>query len=538
MYEIVIVGGGPVGLALAADLGHRGRSCLLLEQGNGVVAHPKLTLVNVRSMEFCRRWGIVDEMRKVGFARDFPRDIVYTTGLNGHEITRFHYPTYNQREPHPDYVEHNQYCSQMWFEPILLRLARSFDGVELRHHTRLDSLQQDGDGVTLGLTNLRTGGRQQVRAGLVVGCDGAGSTTRKLLGINFEGNTAASKSINIIFRCPDLWRYHAMGKAAHTWTIRPDGPPRVLISVNGSDLWRLMVGFEGNEDLVQQNPAEFVYQMLGIRFPLEVVSVLNWLRHRRIASSYRSGRVFLAGDAAHALPPTGGYGMNLGLGDIMDLSWKLDAQLAGWGGEDLLSSYQQERRPEGQRIINEATSNMALISQIPRFRDILEDGVDGVRGRGELGDFIQKHNRKQYASEGVQLGVCYANSPIIVGEAGPPPTQAPDHYRPTTYPGCRAPHAWLAPGRSMLDLFGTGMQLCYMGDHPGESAPLQEAASRRKLPLGFNHITDPQIRKCYQRRWVLVRPDGHVAWRGDKPPRDPEALLDKVRGTGSQAHHS
>jgi len=270
-----------------------------------------------------------------------------------------------------------------------------------------------------------------------------------------------------------------------------------------------------------------VARAFGRDYPVEFVDVNLWALNALVADSYGKGHVYLAGDAVHQLSQSGALGMNTGLADAMDLSWKLEAVLRGWGGPQLLDSYTEERRAVGWRNVNLATQllqNRALTGSA----HLDEDGPQGETERREAAESFERNLAHTWRRTGMELGYRYDDSPIVVADGSPPTPDDPEHYVPTARPGSRAPHAWLADGRSTLDLFGSRFVLLDFGAPEGARA-LTEAAEDRTMPLTVEAISDPDIAKLYEMPLVLVRPDGHVAWRGNHPD-DPAAIVDQVRG--------
>jgi hypothetical protein len=275
-----------------------------------------------------------------------------------------------------------------------------------------------------------------------------------------------------------------------------------------------------------------VRRAAGRDFDFEILSVGHWVRRRMVADRYGEGRVFLAGDAVHVMPPNGGLGMNTGVGDAADLGWKLAALHHGWGGAHLPESYEAERRPVGIRQCDEAMRNFQRYGGRRPVPAILDETPEGARARADLGQRLSSGNRMAWENPlHTHLGYRYDGSPLIVPDGVPPPEpEDARDYRPSSYPGGRAPHAFLADGRSTLDLFGRGFMLLRFGVDAPDPSTLSEAATRRNVPLDIVTINDPDIGALYQRKLVLVRPDGHVAWRGDLLPDDALALIDRVRG--------
>jgi hypothetical protein len=268
--------------------------------------------------------------------------------------------------------------------------------------------------------------------------------------------------------------------------------------------------------------------------PFEIVRVLPWRRSQFAAGTFRAGRVLLAGDAAHTTSPTGGHGLNTGLGDVGDLGWILDALLRGWGGDGLLDAYDWERRTVAIRNSASSTRNYAAWVQSGGRDQVLADSPLGEQQRQAIGAQMSAMLRQEWHSLGVGMGYRYDDSPIVVPDGTPPTPDDPSEYVPTARPGHRAPHAWLADGRSTIDLFGDAFTLVRFGPDAPDARALVHAAGQVGLPLSVVTIDQPEIARCYERQLVLVRPDGMVAWRGDTLPRDPQWLVDVVRGIAGE----
>jgi hypothetical protein len=248
-----------------------------------------------------------------------------------------------------------------------------------------------------------------------------------------------------------------------------------------------------------------------------------------VTADYRHGRVFLAGDCAHQNTPTGGYGMNTGMGDAVDLGWKLAAAVEGWAGPKLLDSYDAERRPVALRNVDEATRNFQLRSFAP-IPDLAGATPAGEAARKRLGEEIAKNTSRELLSDGIAMGYRYEGSPVVCPDGSEPPPTNVTEYVQTTFPGARAPHARLADGRSTLDLFGRGYVMLRLGRDAPEVARFADAAGRRGAPFEGVTIAGPEAGAVYERKLVLVRPDGHVAWRGDTLPTDAAAVIARVTG--------
>ena len=535
IVPVLAVGGGPVGLALAGDLGWRGIACTLVEQSDGSIYQPRMDLVGIRTMEFCRRWSIVPAVEGSPYPRDYAQDNIYLTSLTGHELGRERFPGIGQAPPPKESPQRRERCPQNMFDPIMRAFAASQNNVALRYRTRLVSFTQNADRVTAVVENAETGAREEIVARYIVGCDGARSLVRETLGIAMQGNPVLTYTTNVIFRCPHLLSLHDKGKAYRHIFIGPEGTWATIVAINGRDEWRFsIIGGAEQRDYTTDDIKAAIRRAVGRDFDLEILSVLPWVRRELVAERYRGGRGFIAGDAAHVMSPTGGFGMNTGIQDVVDLSWKLAAVIEGWGGDCLLDSYGSERQPIGTRNVTEASGNLRRMLSVPPHPDLLDETPQGAATREKVGREFSETMRREWFTLGAHLGYRYENSPICWPDGSAAPPDDPRVYVPTARPGHRAPHAFLADGRSTLDLFGRGFTLLGFGADAAEVAPLLEAAKKRNLPLTFTAIAEPHIAALYERKFVLVRPDGHVAWRGDRMPEDALCVIDVVRGAADR----
>ncbi len=533
---VLIVGAGPVGLALAGDLGWRGQKCLIVEQGDGSIYQPRMDFVGPRTMEFCRRWGLVDAVEHSPYPRDYPQDNMYLTALNGYELGREAFPAMQDEVPPAQSPQHRERCPQNMFDPILLQWARSMPSVELRYRTKLASFAQDSDGVTAEVENVDSGERTTIRARYLIGCDGGASTVREGLGIAMQGKGVLTYTTNVIFRCADLVKMHDKGKAYRHIFVGPEGTWATIVAINGRDNWRLSI--IGNAEKKSHTEAEIravIRRAAGFDFDYEILSVLPWVRRALVANDFGKGRVWIAGDAAHLTSPTGGFGMNMGIQDAVDLSWKLDACLNGWGGPHLLESFTPERRPVAIRNVDEATGNLGRMRSPGENDALLEDSPAGRAVRERLGKEFTEAMTREWHTLGIHLGYRYDDSPVVVPDGTPTPPLTVMTYDQTARPGARAPHVWLKakPGekpRSTLDLYGKGFVLLRLGKNPPIVDTIVAAAGERRMPLSVVALDEDAVASAYERKLVLVRPDGFVAWRDDQPPPEPLKVIDRVRG--------
>jgi 2-polyprenyl-6-methoxyphenol hydroxylase-like FAD-dependent oxidoreductase len=530
--QVVIVGAGPAGLSLAIELGLRSVRCVVVEQHDRVGLNPRAKLTNVRSREHLRRWGIADDLRRAsGLPPDYPANIVFATRLNGYPLARFENAFYCSPARSDLYSESAQWVPQFVLEEVLRKRAAGLPGVEIRFNSRLERFAQDAGGVTAEVRDARTGAGGMLRSAYLVGADGAHSTVRECLGIAMQGEGALAPNLNVIFRAPALSALHDKGPAIQYWMVNSEAPA-YLGPMDGHGLWFLIAPrLPDGMDLGRVDAQALVRRACGIEFDLEIVHADPWTAHRLIAERYGRGRTFLAGDACHLHPPSGGHGMNMGIGDAVDLGWKLAATLQGWGGPRLLDTYGLERKPVHQRVIGAAVESYALVGSELVREDIERPGAAGDRVRREVGELILEHKLPEFRSLGLVLGYRYRESPIIIPDGTDPTREQVTEYRASAQPGCLAPHLWLRDGSSLYDHFGPGFTLLVGGTgRMDDAAGIEQAAAARGIPLELFPVTEPGFRELYEADLALVRPDQHVAWRGKRLPGDGAELLDRARG--------
>jgi len=527
---VLIVGGGPVGLALGLELGMRGIEALVIEQRDGKVPLPKMNTVSARTMEFCRRWGVASKIKEAGIGEDHPLDVRFITSMAGYELLRFRYPSYRERGKLNYTPEGNCVCSQLWFDPILLERLGAIPNIKVRLLSRLDAFVQDDNGVHAEVTDLASGKKDKISGSYLVGCDGADSFVRDLSGIKLLGNPRLNTNLNVFLKCRQFASLQNGRPAQMHRIVGPEGVWGNMHALDGRELWRMTVHLK--QDSPDPNVEEIIRRVAGCDVEFEVVEVFRWDRRKMVAERYSSGRVFLAGDSAHQMSTTGGFGMNTGMSDAVDLAWKLEAVLKGWGGASLLESYEAERKPIALRNLEESTETfLQSKAVVPGSEEFVKDSPEGDRLRTAFTKALLDGDvRRQFEVEGVALGYRYDPSPIVCPDGTPPLADEICTYTQTARPGSRAPHAWLADGRSTLDLFGEGFALLQFDKDAAALSGLVRAAAERNVPLNVLTIEDLRIASLYESRLVLVRPDGHVGWRSDVAPENPGAVIDKLRG--------
>ena len=512
--QVAIIGAGPVGLALAIELGHRGVTCVLAERNDREGYAPRAKTTNVRTRTHLRRWGIADVLAEASpFGVDYPNDVKFVTQLGGHLLTEIPDAFACAPGRYDAYPEHGQWVPQYKLEQVLRAHAETLAGVTLRFETELVTAGQDSDGVDVTLKDVASGASDTLRCRYMVGADGARSAVRELIGARMTGEHGLSRHYNIIFKAPGLAQSHRHGPGNMYWQINAR-VPSVLGPMDTPDLWFFMP-MRVEEKLSDEDAVDLIRRSTGIDLPYEILSRDEWVASRLIANKYSEGRIFLAGDACHLHPPFGGYGMNMGVADGVDLGWKLAARLQGWGGAGLLDSYEAERRPVHEFVMAEAVANHSVLSGELFRPGLEEDGEAADALRREAGEGIRRTKEREFYTLGTVLGVGYQNSPIVVPDGGEPPPVDSRTYTPSTYPGCLAPHAWLKDGRSLYDLFGLGYTLVVgRGADMRAAARLQRDAAAAHVPLRVVELDEEDELPLYDGMLILVRPDQYVGWRG------------------------
>jgi 2-polyprenyl-6-methoxyphenol hydroxylase-like FAD-dependent oxidoreductase len=516
--QVLIVGAGPVGLTLAVDLGKRGIKCTLIEQKDAPAFLPKMERCNARTMELYRRMGIAQRVRAAGLPRTCPMDVFIVLSMVEPPLWRLPFRSVAQAE---DEIAASSDASH----PLLKSIAEELPSVSVRYGHELTAFTDNGHSVT-GHVKRSDGTTLDITADYLVGCDGGGSGVRRQLDIQLQGEGNILQFRQALFRCDDLYERIPIGKGRHYHVA--DAHSSFLITQDSTRHFTLHSILDTDEEM-----KAMFEQVVAMPVKYEMLSCAPWKQNLLIADSYGRGRVFLAGDAVHLVIPTGGLGMNTGVGDAVDLGWKLSATLKGWGGPNLLESYEIERRQIGDR--NVQASRFASIGRRkwramyrPNIRDKTPEGEETRRNLIAVAEVEQ---RKSNEMIGAELGYRYVGSPLISIEPG----EAPEHdfmtYVPSTWPGARLPHVWLKDHTAVQDHIGYGdhYTLLRFGARADTSA-LEQAMQATGAPFKRLDFDDAHAREIYGHDLMLLRPDMHIVWRGNAPPEDAEKLAGMATG--------
>jgi 2-polyprenyl-6-methoxyphenol hydroxylase-like FAD-dependent oxidoreductase len=538
---VAIVGGGPVGMMLALFLDRHGVRSVVFNSEPDVRFHPKGSTHNARTMEHYRRLGLAEEVRRLGLPPDHPTDVAYFTRFNRWELARLRMPSLAEKRaavaasPKTGQIpEPIHRANQMYVERALFAAVRAKPNITLRFGWTVDRFAQDGEGVSLHATS--DAGEENWRASYLVGCDGGRSFVRRTLGISYDGEEAlktaffGGRMVSVHLRAPTLYPDFLKDKRAFQyWVVNPE-LRTALVALDGKD--EFLMWSRASDDAVEADVRRVLRGCTGTDIPVEILAFTPWTSGvALVAETFGAGRVLLAGDAVHLFTPTGGFGMNTGVDDAANLAWKLAAMVQGWGGPGLLSSYETERRPIAIRNTNAARAFARNVGDVPVPPEMEDDTLRGQAAREKVGAFLSTFG-EEFASLGVQLGARYDGSPIVCAD-GPPPKDNLTDYMPSSVPGGRAPHVWLdsgrSPGSSLFDRLGVGFTLLRLGPKAPDGVPLLEAAKARGVLLTVLDVPDREARDLYERDLCLIRPDQHVAWRGDALG-DAEKILERIVG--------
>lgn len=546
--RVAIAGGGPAGMVLAIELGRRGVPCVLVDEDERPPRFPKANATTARSMEHFRRLGFSERIRAQGLPPDFPQDIAYFTRYASHELARLPGLTreeartrraaHDDRWPTPEPLHRGQ---QMLIEPVLLEEVRRYASVTLRLGTRVTSVERLDAGGLLHCESARTGEALQIEADYVVGCDGPRSRVREALGIRYEGlreddrDFMGGRMLTVYFRSPDFyaatgkkrsWQYWAINRECRGLTISIDGAGQIACAL------QLPAGVTPTREFAERG----LIATMGAQFDFEIIGMSEWtagymLVAERFADDSPEPRLLLAGDAAHLFTPTGGQGYNTAVDDAVNLGWKLAAVCQGWGGPSLLASYQAERQPIARRNTRFSYAMAESIGRLPLPEHLEHDSDDGRAARAVLGERLADHARREFDIPGIHLGMFYADSPLIGLDASHAPADDWYAYRAHAIPGARAPHLWVDDQRAIFDCFGRDFTLlCLEGADVTAAQTLATDARKAGVPLDTVQVRGDTARELYGANHVLIRPDHHVGWRGDRLPQDFLKVLGRARG--------
>lgn len=550
--DVAIVGAGPSGLMLAIELGVRGIACVLLEANLNPPTAPKANATSARTMEHYRRRGFAHLVRVAGLAPDHPQDVLYCTRLGGREIARFKIPSRAQAASRSDFGDYGEAAwptpelphraQQMYIEPILRDQVAKLPSVDARYGWRVEVVSDAGEAATLEATQTASGQQLRVRARYIVGCDAAKSLVRAAMGVGYAGASDEQREffggqmLSIHFRAKDLYARLSGGAlkrpAWQSWVMNRE-MRGILVAINGVDEFGMGIQLRPGQKADSVDIAHVFKTLTGLAgepVRYELLNLGTWLAgYMLVAERFKKGRLLIAGDAAHLFTPTAGMGYNTSVDDAVNLGWKLAAVCQGWAPERLLDTYFEERHPIAQRNTRFAKTMADSIGRVAIPEDVEAEGAKGDAARTTLGEALLQHVNSEYNIPGLQLGLLY-QSAIVAAESTPPPPDAPNRYVPSGYPGARAPHVATADGGSILDKFGRDFTLLCLGS-TFSPADWQAAAAQLDMPLHVLANADPRVRALYGADLILIRPDHHIAWRGDasaKPLKLLAAAICKV----------
>jgi 2-polyprenyl-6-methoxyphenol hydroxylase-like FAD-dependent oxidoreductase len=532
--QVVVVGGGPVGLLLAAELGQRGIRTIVVERQAGLQTHPAANHHTARTMEHYRRLGLARSIRSAGLPPTFKPDVTFWNALGRYELARLEIPSskempqaarfWENRWPTPE-LPHR--CSQLFFEPILQSAAREQSVTTILNGWEVTEVDQSAQAIQV-VARDKDEKYLRIKGDYVVGCDGPKSMVRECIQSRLTGTKTSRKffggqMVSLYFSCPTFYEHSGKPPAWHYWFV--DKSFRALVvSVDGKSNFQMNVQIPEDASSVNLDARTLLRDALGVDLPFTMHSISPWIAgHALVADQYSNGRILIAGDAAHLFTPTGGLGFNTGVGDAANLAWKLEAVCKGWASLSLLASYQTERRAIAIRNtgFSKLTADRMAAIELPAL--VQEEGPTGEEARAEARNLLYQHATAEFMAPGCQLGERYTDSPIVFSDGDAPPDLF-DRYEESASPGMRAPHLWCDDGSSLFDHFGPHFTLLVTGASRNASAGFVESAEKRGIPLQVMHRDEPAISRKYGSDLILIRPDQHVAWRGNVTTRTDEVF--------------
>lgn len=534
--SVIVVGAGPVGLALAINLGRAGIKTILLERNPEPQFLPKMERCNARSMEMFRRIGLSKKIRDAGLRADCPMDVFIVEDLTKPALLEEKHPsiqTFQEKirecRDLSMPLEPYQLISQYTLEPLLKAEAEALQSVEVLFGHELIEFSQSDDGVSVRFEDS-DGQSKTLMAAYLVGCDGGSSPIRKQLGIKLRGEGGILELQQALFYCEELFERlpHGNGPGQGRHYHRADAEHTFLIMQDSTKHWSLHATVPDAEAMKRK-----FEEIVGFPVDYELLSCAPWRQNLLLADRYREGRVFLAGDSVHLVIPTGGLGMNTGVGDAFDLAWKLIGTLKGWGGPELLDSYEIERRQIGDR--NVGASRYANVGR-QKWRSIATDEIFDGTDAGELikRQLIQvadSEQRKGNRMIGAELGYRYVDSPCIDNIPGGP-EHSVGKYNPNVWPGSRLPHCWLDDGSALQDQLPETYVLLSLGKKSLDTSKLRQSYEKIGAPVTEVRIESDRLRDLYGFDFLVLRPDMHVVWRGNDAPQNPQEIASISTGHG------
>lgn len=517
-YDIIIIGGGPVGAALGIELGMLNIKTAIIEKHTTPQMLPKAQLLNPRSMEFFRRWGINQALiSKRLLPLDYPLRSTWCSGMAGKVYSSVNIAENISKNLSPESYQR----IPLWLtEEVLRQRISEFPSVDYISYHEALHVEQNNNDVSLTIKNRKNNQSVLIKSQYIVGCDGSRSITRQFAGIKMKTELPPLRMINVLFRSKELKEKMTVDKGILYYNLTLEKPAGLGCVDYDNGLWYALITYPGTDSIDQVNVSTLLDGIAGFTFQKEIIQNSFWMREAMIAEKFREKRLFIAGDAAHTQPPNGGHGLNTGLGDAVNLAWKLAAVINKQGNDTLLDTYEIERRPIAMQTILAAKKNAQDAASI-REKYPLDRFPDAFAKENE------RISRQHSISSGLSLGYCYTDSPIIF-QVENHQYNDPSVYELKALPGFFTPHC-IAENKSIYDFLSVCYTLlithAYIND---EIEPISKLFFKKGILFKILFLPNSEVQTLYSKKYYLLRPDWHIAWCGEDLPNDIDHFLNHL----------
>jgi 2-polyprenyl-6-methoxyphenol hydroxylase-like FAD-dependent oxidoreductase len=529
--DVLIIGAGPFGLMLAIELGRRNIKALVMDKKQTTAFNPQANATQARTMEYFRRLGFAEEIRELGLPQEYPTDIAYYTRFAMDELGRFELPSASDAAKKIlsnsgswTAAEAPHRVSQKFVERVLLKYAQECASIDVSFSTQLLEFEQSNDYVVASYKHQKSSSPKQIKAKFLIGADGAQSLVRRSLKKKLEGEFGKKRHFMggrmyaVYLQCEDFYRVTKTKPAWMHWTFNQNRRAfMAAVDGLGEFAFHTQLSEQEREDQITDDTAKRLFwEAVGVEIECQILSHMPWTAgHAAVSNSFIEGRVLIGGDAAHLFTPTGGLGYNTAVEDAVNLGWKISHVIEGQASENLLQSYEYERRQTALRNTQYARKFADSIGDFIPHDDIESQNKAGIEQRKIAAKYLVDHAKKEFNIPGITFGARYDGSPILPQNDVGKITDSANEYKQSPIPGGRAPHFWLSETESIYDKFGFNWTLIRFRPISDSADTIIEESKNRGLDLKILNIENQEIKKFYDANLIVIRPDQIVAWRGN-----------------------